>query len=203
MGPRLRGLTGTMRLSYLDILKNLVSRGSSQGAGRSRARRRKQVVPSKPKKSQKGSAAKRSKQKTNSYGRVRKQRSGAAPSVGEGSAAYFFRVWGAGKTARVKKMVAKLSEKKIPQMRCERGLDGYPPDVCDRTTCKWFVRNMYYNNCAWVGYEMGNHTLEEVGFMLGVTRERVRQIEAKALRKLRHKSRSQMLKPFAEDLTDF
>jgi len=42
------------------------------------------------------------------------------------------------------------------------------------------------------------HTLEEVGQMFAVTRERIRQIEAKALRKLRHPSRSRKLKAFLE-----
>ena len=42
------------------------------------------------------------------------------------------------------------------------------------------------------------HTLEEVGKEFNITRERIRQIEAKALRKLRHPSRSKRLKDFLD-----
>ena len=51
------------------------------------------------------------------------------------------------------------------------------------------------------GVEMStDHTLEEVGKQFDVTRERIRQIEAKALRKLRHPSRSDKLKSFLDSL---
>ena len=47
-----------------------------------------------------------------------------------------------------------------------------------------------------------DHTLEEVGKQFDVTRERIRQIEAKALRKLRHPSRSEHLRSFLDEWTD-
>jgi RNA polymerase primary sigma factor len=51
------------------------------------------------------------------------------------------------------------------------------------------------------GIEMtSDHTLEEVGKQFDVTRERIRQIEAKALRKLKHPSRSDKLRSFTDNL---
>jgi len=53
------------------------------------------------------------------------------------------------------------------------------------------------------GLEGGSeHTLEEVGQSFAVTRERIRQIEARALRKLRHPSRSRKLRAFLDRVRD-
>jgi RNA polymerase primary sigma factor len=46
--------------------------------------------------------------------------------------------------------------------------------------------------------ENADHTLEEVGQVYNLTRERIRQIEEKALRKLRHPSRSEKLRIFTK-----
>ena len=53
---------------------------------------------------------------------------------------------------------------------------------------------------CWVNVNLGgvSSLVEEVGREFGVTRERIRQIEAKALRKLRHPSRSKRLRDFLE-----
>ena len=45
-----------------------------------------------------------------------------------------------------------------------------------------------------------DHTLEEVGKQFSVTRERIRQIEAKALKKLQHPKRAKLLKSFLNDI---
>jgi DNA-directed RNA polymerase sigma subunit (sigma70/sigma32) len=46
------------------------------------------------------------------------------------------------------------------------------------------------------------HTLDQIGQVYGVTRERIRQIETKALSKLRHPSRSQVLRDYFEGIAD-
>lgn len=69
--------------------------------------------------------------------------------------------------------------------------------ICINTACEWRVKNEAFLNCTWVACNYGPFTLEEVGNMMGVTRERIRQIEAKALKKLQHKKRREVLIDFA------
>ena len=70
-------------------------------------------------------------------------------------------------------------------------------EICQDATCEWRLKNEAFFNCTWVACNYGPFTLEEVGEMMGVTRERIRQIEAKALKKLQHKKRREQLKDFA------
>ena len=74
------------------------------------------------------------------------------------------------------------------------GLQGATQDILDSLTPREAkVLQMRFG----IGMNT-DHTLEEVGKQFDVTRERIRQIEAKALRKLRHPSRSEHLRPFLE-----
>ena len=83
----------------------------------------------------------------------------------------------------------------INKYRCKKR--GYLIfEVCQEMTCEWRLKNETFLNCTWVACNYGPFTLEEVGEMMGVTRERIRQIEAKALKKLQHKKRSDQLKDF-------
>ena len=68
--------------------------------------------------------------------------------------------------------------------------DGRPPiDLWDDAIKKLIRGGIGINT---------DHTLEEVGQQFSVTRERIRQIEAKALRKLKHPSRSRVLRSFLD-----
>jgi len=74
------------------------------------------------------------------------------------------------------------------------GLQGATQDILDSLTPREAkVLQMRFG----IGMNT-DHTLEEVGKQFDVTRERIRQIEAKALRKLRHPSRSEHLRAFLE-----
>jgi hypothetical protein len=70
-------------------------------------------------------------------------------------------------------------------------------DECKYDTCEWRIKSENFLNCTWIACIYGPFTLEEVGEMMGVTRERIRQIEAKALKKLQHKKRRDQLRDFA------
>ena len=68
-------------------------------------------------------------------------------------------------------------------------IEGNPEKICEH--CMTGVCALEESRWA--------HTLEEVGQIFGITRERVRQIELTALRKLRHVKRSKRLRPFYLD----
>ncbi len=86
--------------------------------------------------------------------------------------------------------------------RCKK--KGYLiSEVCQEQTCEWRLKNESFFNCTWVACNYGPFTLEEVGEMMGVTRERIRQIEAKALKKLQHKKRRDQLRDFASPDSDW
>jgi hypothetical protein len=76
-------------------------------------------------------------------------------------------------------------------------------EICQDTACEWRLKNESFYNCTWVACNFGPFTLEEVGEMMGVTRERIRQIEAKALKKLQHKKRRDQLRDFASPYNEW
>jgi RNA polymerase primary sigma factor len=78
----------------------------------------------------------------------------------------------------------------------QAGLRGVVKDILDSLTPREAkVLRMRF------GIEMStDHTLEEVGKQFDVTRERIRQIEAKAIRKLKHPSRSDKLRTYLDNI---
>jgi len=72
-------------------------------------------------------------------------------------------------------------------------------DICWDSTCPWFLHAEKFLNCTWVACNFGPFTLEEIGNMMGITRERVRQIEVKALKRMQHKKRKEKLHDFSDE----
>ena len=76
-------------------------------------------------------------------------------------------------------------------------------DVCEDMTCPWKINAENFLNCTWVACKYGPFTLEEVGNMMGVTRERIRQIENQALKKLRRNNRKHLLEGYEDHYPEF
>ena len=81
-----------------------------------------------------------------------------------------------------------------------KGIEFDPTGVCFPTAFKNPAQCVFKSLICSLGSKnyFRQRTLEEVGQLFGVTRERIRQIEAKALRKLRHPNRSRRLKEYVE-----
>ena len=89
-------------------------------------------------------------------------------------------------------------------------LTGKLPYSCEEQKGDYYARDRRLGDATktgplvvpgWMRFGIGmntDHTLEEVGQQFSVTRERIRQIEAKALRKLKHPSRSRKLRSFLD-----
>lgn len=73
---------------------------------------------------------------------------------------------------------------------------AFPSKPCTESTCDFYINFSFYLNCSSVAATIKPHTLEEIGRMTQVTRERVRQIEEEALKKARSLSRMKYLKDF-------
>lgn len=61
----------------------------------------------------------------------------------------------------------------------------FPTRPCTNAGCEYAIKQPAYMNCTFLAAECGEHTLEAIGEMMGLTREGVRVIEMRALRKVR------------------
>ena len=79
------------------------------------------------------------------------------------------------------------------------------PRPCGWITCKWYLPRMEWDakiTCALDVADLGGSTLEEVGAAMGITRERVRQIEERTLRKLKVTDRTFVSRGSLRDLSE-
>ena len=81
-------------------------------------------------------------------------------------------------------------------MARKRSARDSSPAFCAIATCHASLRSSAIAISIGINID---HTLEEVGQQFSMTRERIRQIEAKALRKLKHPSRSRKLRSFLDN----
>lgn len=88
---------------------------------------------------------------------------------------------------RIESLLGKPS--KTLSERCPRGFTTWPETGCTKNKCVWWIRSTLYKNCSFLAAEICDHTLAEIGDMMGISRERVRQIEGIAIRKLRYSFR--------------
>ncbi len=85
--------------------------------------------------------------------------------------------------ARVESLLGKPSQNLTE--RCPRGYTAWPSFGCTHPKCVWWVQSSLYKNCSFLAAQICDHTLNEIGDMMGISRERVRQIEGIAIRKLK------------------
>lgn len=69
--------------------------------------------------------------------------------------------------------------------RCPDRLVVFPSTPCTNIGCDYAIQQPGYMNCSFVAAEAGEHTLEAIGQMMGLTREGVRLIEMRAMKKIR------------------
>jgi len=87
--------------------------------------------------------------------------------------------------ALVSRVLSLLGEKSTQiSRRCPKGVLNWPSKPCRRSQCPWWVNSDIYMNCSFLASQASAHTLSEIGSMMGISRERVRQIESIAIRKL-------------------
>lgn len=69
--------------------------------------------------------------------------------------------------------------------RCPDRLVVFPLYPCTNVGCEYAIQQPGYMNCSFLAAEVGEHSLEAIGEMMGITREGIRKIEVRALKKVR------------------